>query len=82
MIERPTTPSQAEIDRAMIRARQLHARAFGDVFIRLAGALRRRAHAVREAWRMSMSKGMSRLRPSLETAKAPAVDPTQPCPAG
>ena len=82
MIERPTTPSQAEIDRAMIRARQLHARAFGDVFTKLAGALRRRAHAVRGAWRTSMSKGMSRLLPSLETAKVPAVDPAQSCPTG
>ena len=82
MIERPTTPSQAEIDRAMIRARQLRARAFGDVFSQLAGALRTRAHAVRGVWRTSMSKGMFRLQPRLETARVPAVNPTQPCPTG
>jgi len=79
MIERPPTPSQAEIDRAMARARKLHARAFGDVFTWLADALRRHARTIRRAGRTTVSREMARLRPNLEMAKVPVVDPNRPC---
>lgn len=40
MIQRPHTPSQAEIDRALARGRQLRAQAFAGAFARLAGFVR------------------------------------------
>ena len=45
MLDRPATPSQAEIDQAMKRGRQMRARAFVDVLSWLADALRRSARA-------------------------------------
>ena len=82
MIERPTTPSQAEIDQAMARARQLHARAFADVFTWLAEALRRRAHALRGACGTAVYGGMSRMQSNLEMAPVAAVNPERSCPQG
>ena len=79
MIERPTTPSKAEIDRAMARARQLHARAFGDVFNWLADALRRQARTIRRASTTLASREMARLRLNMEMAKARPVEPGRPC---
>ena len=81
MTERPTTPSQAEIDEAMARARRLHALAFGDVFTWLAEALRRRARAVRGAFRTAAA-GMSRLLSNVEMARVAAVNPERTCPQG
>ena len=79
MIERPTTPSQAEIDRAMARARKLHARAFSDVFTWLANALRRQARTIRSAITAAGSREMARLRLNPEMAEVPAVHPNRPC---
>ena len=81
MTERPTTPSQAEIDQAMARARRLHARAFGDVFTRLADALRRRVRAVRSACRTTTA-GISRLLPDVKMTQVAAVNPERTCPQG
>ena len=82
MIERTPTPSQAEIDRAMARARKLHARAFGDVFTWLADVLRRHARMIRSASGTVVSAGMARLRLNLEMDNVPAVDPNRPCLSG
>lgn len=79
MTDRTPTPSQAEIDRAMARARKLHAHAFGDVFTWLAHALRRHARTMRNAWGTTVSREMARLPLHLETAKVPAADPNRPC---
>ena len=79
MTERTPTPSQAEIDRAMARARKLHALAFGDVFTWLADALRRHARTIRRAFRTAATKEMARLRLNLEIARVPAVDRNRPC---
>lgn len=79
MIERPPTPSQAEIDHAMARARKLRARAFGDTFGWLAEALRRHAHAIRKACGTAVSTGAARLRLNVEMPEVPAVGPNRPC---
>ena len=79
MIERPTTPSQAEIDRAMARARKLRARAFSDVFTWLANALRRQARTIRSAFTTAGSREMACLRLNPELAEVPAVNPNRPC---
>jgi len=41
MLKRPTTPSQAEIDQAMKRGRQMRADAFGDMVSWIAATFRR-----------------------------------------
>ena len=82
MIERTPTPSQAEIDRAMARARQLHARAFGDVFTWLADALRRHARTIPRASATALSRELARLRLNPGMAKVPAVGPKRPCLSG
>ena len=53
MIQRPHTPSQAEIDRALARGRQLRAHAFAGAFARLAGFLAAGLARLRQdpAWR-------------------------------
>ncbi len=39
MIQRPSLPSQAEIDQALARGRQLRAQAFANAFARLASVV-------------------------------------------
>ncbi len=57
MIQRPHTPTQAEIDRALARGRQLRAHAFAGAFARLAGIVR---------------AGFARLRPNRAWHGRPA----------
>ena len=79
MTERPTTPSQAEIDQAMARARRLHALAFSDVFTWLAEALQRCGRTAWGAFRMATA-GMFRRPSNVEMAQAAAVNPERACP--
>ncbi|MCY4221276.1 MAG: hypothetical protein OXC25_04840 [Thiotrichales bacterium] len=49
MLKRPTTPSQAEIDQAMKRGRQMRADAFGDMASWIADVFRRAFRASKRA---------------------------------
>ncbi len=66
MLKRPTTPSQAEIDQAMKRGRQMRADAFGDMVSWIANALRR---AFRASERAETSPHTG--APTFVTAPAP-----------
>ena len=73
MLDRPATPSQAEIDQAMTRGRQMRARAFGDVLSWLADALRRSVSRGAHASSRTDSRCGSRIAQAIASPMGRAI---------